>query len=590
MANSNKKDVGAILNSHGVSFRVWAPFADSVSLQGTFSNWDLIEMSSEQDGYWQVFVKGAQAGQEYKYVIKKDDKQYSKNDPRALHITTNSGNSVIASNGFDWEDDCFVPPPINKQIIYELHIGTFNRPEPYICGTFDDVIQKLDYLADLGINMIELMPINSMLMDRGWGYAPDYIYAIESLYGGRYKFLELVKAAHKKNIGIILDVVYNHFGPDNNMDLWRFDGWFDGEYGGIYFYNDWRAQTPWGTTRPDFGRNEVRQYLLDNVKMWMSDFRLDGLRVDSTIYLRNVMGNNNDPQNDLPEAWQLMQQISKLSKKINPNGIVIAEDVGCNDYVTKPESDGGAGFDSQWEVWFPSILKNVLSAVNDSDRNLTELCEALARNYNGNSYQRVIYSDSHDSAANGNARLAELISPGKASSLYARRRCLQAAAIVLTSPGVPMLFQGQEFMQGGSFTDWQALDWKNADKFSGIVTAHKHLINLRKNTFNNTAGLSGQSINIIHLNEESKILAYHRWDSGGAGDDVMVIINFANKTVNDYVVNFPLSGNWIVRFNSDWKGYSSDFKDTKADAIEVNDNYGSITIGPYSVVILSQDC
>jgi 1,4-alpha-glucan branching enzyme len=185
--------------------------------------------------------------------------------------------------------------------------------------------------------------------------------------------------------------------------------------------------------------------------------------------------------------------------------------------------------------------------------------------------------------------LAELISPGKSTGLYARRRSLQAAALVFTSPGIPMLFQGQEFMQGGSFTDWQTLDWQNTTKFSGIVQAYKHLINLRKNIYGNVAGLSGQSINIIHLNEESKILAYHRWDNGGPGDDVILILNFSNKTMRDYYINFPQNGKWKVRFNSDWKGYSSDFKDTTISSVDVENNSGAITIGPYSVLIFSQD-
>jgi 1,4-alpha-glucan branching enzyme len=208
-----KKDVGAVFRNNSVSFRVWAPFADNVSVKGHFSNWQPIAMKNEGDGYWHVVIKNAQAGQEYKYDITNGNRTLTRNDPRALHFTTTSGNSVITRETFDWENDSFIPPPVQEQIIYELHVGTFNRKDPAISGTFATVIEKLDYLQSLGINMIELMPISSMLMDRGWGYAIDYIFAIETLYGGRHEFLNLVKEAHKRGIGIIVDVVYNHFGP-----------------------------------------------------------------------------------------------------------------------------------------------------------------------------------------------------------------------------------------------------------------------------------------------------------------------------------------------------------------------------------------
>ena len=142
------------------------------------------------------------------------------------------------------------------------------------------------------------------------------IYAVETLYGGRYQLLEFVKAAHEKGIGVILDVVYNHFGPDKNLDLWQFDGWNQDGKGGIYFYNDWRAKTPWAETRPDYGRPEVQQYILDNVRLWMHDCRLDGLRIDSTIFIRNAKGHaNDDPDNDLTDGWRVAPEYKFTGEK-----------------------------------------------------------------------------------------------------------------------------------------------------------------------------------------------------------------------------------------------------------------------------------
>jgi 1,4-alpha-glucan branching enzyme len=138
------------------------------------------------------------------------------------------------------------------------------------------------------------------------------------------------------------------------------------------------------------------------------------------------------------------------------------------------------------------------------------------------------------------------------------------------------------------FNDWQALEWKNIEKFRGIVQAHQHLISLRKNQYNNTKGLVSQNFNVLHLNEGDKVLAYHRWDKGGAGDDVMVVINFANRSYDDYWINFPNNGVWKVRFNSSWNGYSDDFENIGVSEVKVENNSGKLSLGSYSVLLLSQ--
>jgi 1,4-alpha-glucan branching enzyme len=589
MADNSNNEVGAVLHGANCSFRVWAPFAKGVSVTGSFNNWQKTPLVNEDNGHWYAEVQSVQAGQEYKYVIDTGNGELFKNDPRSLQLTTAAGNSVIVDQSFDWDDDDYQALPFNQQVIYELHVGTFNRPDPSESGTFGTAADKLDYLAGIGVNMVELMPISTMANDRGWGYASDYIYSIESLYGGRRQFLEFVKKAHQKGIGVILDVVYNHFGPDGALDLWQFDGWNQDGHGGIYFYNDWRAETPWGATRPDFGRLEVRQYITDNVRMWLHDCHLDGLRMDSTIYIRNVKGNNNDPGNDLADGWGLLQAANAVAHEINPKAITIAEDTSSNEYITKPVDHGGAGFSSQWEVNFPHILRDTLNVIDDANRNLSAVVDALSRHYNNDVFQRIIYSDSHDADANGGARLNAEIAPGDDTNVFARKRSLLASAIILSAPGIPMLFQGQEFMQGGSFNDWQALDWKKAEQFKGIVTANKHLISLRKNEYGNTAGLTGQSFNVLHLNEQDKVLAYHRWENGGPEDDVIVIINFANQEQKDYQINFPRPGTWVVRFNSSWKGYSSDFEEIGISELIVENNTGKVSLAPYSALILSQD-
>lgn len=579
--------LGAFPGKNGVIFRVWAPFAEQVFVTGSFNNWGRAQMEPD-NGYWTAEIEGAEPGNEYKYILIKDGNELYKNDPRSLQLTMTFGNSVVVDPEFDWQGDDFKAPNMNEQVIYEMHIGTFNRADSATPGTFDDAIEKLDYLKDLGVNMVELMPVNPMPGSRGWGYSPNYIYAVETLYGGRRGLLEFVREAHKRGIGVVLDVVYNHFGPDG-LDMWRFDGWGENDKGGIYFYNDWRSTTPWGETRPDFGRLEVQDYILDNAAMWMADFHLDGLRLDSTIYIRNVKGFDNNPENDIPEAWSLLQRITELTRKINPRALTVAEDSGGNSYITEAVGFGGAGFSSQWELGLPHALRSALQSLNDSDRNLNELAEQLIRRFNEDVFKRVVFADSHDTAANGGARLSEQIAPGRSTNVYARKRNLLASVVILTAPGIPMLFQGHEFNEGGSFNDWEVLDWEQAEKLKSLVQAHKHLIALRKNSYKNTRGLTGQSIKILHMDNNNQVLAYHRWMDGGAGDDVIVVINFSNHTLKDYSLPLPIGGEWTVRFNSSWKGYGSDFKEVDIDTVNVADGTGVVELAPYSALILSQD-
>lgn len=587
MTHQVRKNLGVALHGHSAEFRVWAPFAKAVSVAGNFAE-GVFPMESEGDGYWSRTLDNVEAGQIYHYLVDTGTTTLVKNDPYARQLTvSDKGLSVIVAHDFDWGDDEFRAIPKEKQVIYEMHVGTFNRPDASTVGTFYDVIDKLDYLAELGINMIQLMPITSMAFSNGWGYAPNYIFSIENNYGGRHGLMELVKAAHAKGIGVIVDVVYNHFYGDS--DLWQFDGWNENGRGGIYFYNDQRGDTPWGG-RPDYGRPEVRQFFLDNVVMWLNEYKLDGLRLDSTIYMRNTEGHDNDPAHDIADAWYLLGDIADLAHKINPSATMIAEDCAATPYITKPTRDSGIGFDAQWELNFPHALRDALGLTYNVWPNLSALRYELTRSYNGNAFEKVIFSDSHDTAANGSVRLNEAASPGNAGSLFARQRALLANAITLTAPGVPMLLQGQEFMQEGAFNDWQMLEWDKADKFSGIVLAHRHLIDLRLNRHGSTAGLSGQNTSVFHQDDNNRVLGYHRWSWGGKGDDVIIIANFSPDVHSDYWVHLPIAGKWTCRFNSSWKGYSKDFHEYLIETITTTDDGStSLHLPPYSAMIFSQD-
>lgn len=566
---------------------MWAPFAVSVTaLVGEPYNWT--EFSLVADGeYWCGAAAGVEAGQSYKYRIQsKDGRTLEKNDPRARQLTASEeGLSVVIDPHYDWED---APQPKLKKeehILYELHVGTFNRPDAATSGTFYTAIEKLEYLQSLGITTIELMPVTSMATSNGWGYAPNYLFSVENSYGGRRGLLDFVKACHARGIAVVLDIVYNHFFPET--DLWQYDGWSENNRGGIYFYNDERGDTPWGG-RPDYGREEVRQFILDNVTMWLTEYKIDGLRIDSTIYMRNTKGPEGDASTEIPEAWSLLREITTLAHKINPHALMIAEDSSVNDAVTQSTEAGGAGFDAQWGLSFPHTVRSALNLESAEYGNT--LASELIHTYNGDVFQKVIFSDSHDTAANGAVRLSEAASPGNSGSLPARQFGLLANAIMLTAPGIPMLLQGGEFMQEGSFNDWRMLEWDRTTQFAGIVMAHQHMVNLRKNLYHNTAGLTGSGINVFHENMSSNVIAYHRWLHGGPHDDVIVIVNASAQRFKNYKLYVPVAGTWHVRFNSSWNGYSPDFHKTNISTITTDENCElSLELADYNVLILAQD-
>ena len=587
MSGQHKKDVGAVVRKDGVSFRVWAPFASGVGVSGVFNGWQQQPMESEGDGYWAVMVSDAQVGQEYRYVITNGAQTFSRPDPRALQVTTSAGNSVVVDKHFDWTDQDFKPADPAKQVIYELHVGTFCRPDPSAIGTFEGAMTKLDYLVKLGVTTIELMPVSTMTQDHGWGYAVDYIYTVENLYGGRYQLLQFVNAAHQKGLAVILDVVYNHLGP-LDLGLWQFDGWSQGGKGGIYFYNDWRSKTPWGDTRPDYGRAEVRDYILDNVRMWMYDCHIDGLRVDSTIFIRNAEGKNDAPATDLADGWSLLQQINEVARKLNPAAFMIGEDVGANEYITKPSGEGGAGFAAQWEVGLPHTAREAFRSGDPDQISLTGLLGELVRRYNDDAMQKINFIDSHDSAANGGARFNTAVSGGQSTGRFARQQSLLAAALLFTAPGIPMLLQGQEFVMGGDFNDWEGLDWQQAVTYRGIVAAYRALIALRRNAHGTTAGLCGRSMNLFHVDETNKVIAYHRWQNGGLKDDVVVVINLGNRAFTDYSIAFPLSGTWRLRFCSSDKKYSPDFAGIHVPDVQAQSGNGTFVLPPGTALVFSQ--
>jgi 1,4-alpha-glucan branching enzyme len=599
---SNQPGMGAIFTAKGISFRVWAPHAEKVYLTGTFNDWHktLTPLVIEQNGYWSLTVKEAQAGDEYRYLLHAPEDWHlppiSRIDPYARKVTNSGGNGIIYDpQAFNWGDDNFKMAAWNELVIYEMHIGTFHVKEQGRPGTFDSATEKLPHLKQLGINAIEVMPIMEFSGDFSWGYNPSQPFAVESIYGGPEAFKLLVKAAHAQGIAVIVDVVYNHFGPDN-LDLWRFDGWSENEQGGIYFYNDRRAQTPWGETRPDYGRSEVRQYLRDNALMWFEEYQVDGLRWDMVACIHSIDGDGSNPENDLPDGWSLMQWINGEIRHRFPGKIGIAEGMQKNPMLTKDAKAGGAGFNAQWDADFVHQVRRAVIISDDASRDLGAVCRAIEHRFAEDAFTRVIYTESHDEVANGRARVPEEIWPGNVGSWFSKKRSTLGGALVLTSPGIPMLFQGQEMLEDRWFQDRDPLDWSRGADEQGILGMYRDLIALRRNLSGVTRGLCGQNIHLYHFNNEAKLIAFHRSDQQGPKDSVLVVVNMMNQTHENYVIGFPQPGLWKTRFNSDAYSYDAKFANHPTPDVETREQgrdglpcSGEISIGPYTVVIFSQD-
>ena len=590
--------MGAIPGPEGVTFRVWAPHAEKVYLTGTFNDWSEAStpLAREENGYWSAHVPEAKTGDEYRYVIHGPQGSLSRIDPYARKVTSSIGNGVIYDpQAFDWGDDAFHLATGNELVIYEMHVGTFNVKAEGQPGTLDSAIEKLPYLQQLGINAVELMPIAEFSGDFSWGYNPAHPFAVEGIYGGPEALKRFVKAAHEQGIGVIIDVVYNHLGP-SDLDLWQFDGWSENEKGGIYFYQDRRSNTPWGETRPDYGRDEVRRYLRDNALMWFEEYHADGLRWDMIAYIKSIDGSDSDPANDIPEGWTLMQWINTEIQQQFPGKISIGESMKNNPWVTKEVGAGGAGFNAQWDAEFVHPVRQAVIIRDDQLRDLGAVNSAIEHRYDLDVFRRIIYTESHDEVANGRARVPEEIWPGKVDSWFSKKRSTLGAALVLTAPGIPMLFQGQELLEDRWFQDKDPIDWARTEDEHGIFRMYRDLIALRRNRSGKTRGLCGQNIHIFHFDDEAKLIAFHRWDQQGPTDSVVVVVNMTNQNRDGVRLGFPRAGWWKTRFNSDSYKYDPNFYNHPTPDVETQEEgadglpcSGEISIGPYTVVIFSQD-
>jgi maltooligosyltrehalose trehalohydrolase len=436
--------IGAFAHSDGsCDFKLWCPMAKQVVVQLVHPQSMEIAMQVYEYGYWHIKVENCRAGTRYFYKV--DDKKpfpdpASRFQPEGVH----GPSEVVDFSSFTWEDGDWKNIPLEKMIFYELHTGIFSKE-----GTFGGIENRLDYLLNLGINTLSIMPVSQFPGKRNWGYDGVYPFAVQQSYGGPDGLMQLVNTCHKKGLAVVMDVVYNHLGPEGNY-LGQFAPYFTNRY-----------QTPWGQAInfDDHYAYGVRNYFVQNALMWFEKYHIDGLRLDAIHAIYDF------------SAKHIMQELAEsteaFDKQTGQKHYLIAES-GLNDsrYINGPDT-GGYGLDAQWNDDFHHGLHALVSGEKNGYymdfENPQTLVDAYTNGFAysgqyspfrkrhfGNSsklnpgHQFVVYAQNHDQV--GNRKFGERL-----RSLTTFETLKLVAGALFISPYLPMLFMGEEYGENNQF-------------------------------------------------------------------------------------------------------------------------------------------
>jgi len=426
------------------TFGVWAPKAKTMSLK--WRGGALLMGGPNKRGWWTLDVEEAGGGDDYSFLMDDDPTAYP--DPRGLRQPNgvHGASQIYCHDAFEWHDKLWRGAPRTGAVLYEVHIGTFSK-----AGTFDGAIEHLEYLVDLGVTHIEVMPVAEFAGDRGWGYDGVALFATHEPYGGPNGFKRLIDACHAKGLSVILDVVYNHFGPVGN---------YANKFGP---YLTSKHKTPWGdaVNLDEGGSDEVRRFFCDNALMWLKDYHCDGLRFDAVHEFYDKSAVN--------FMEQLSVEVERLSATVGREYYLIAESDLNDPQVIRPQEAHGYGMDSQWSDDFHHALFSLLYTKEPGRGyygdfgKLSDLHKALkhAYVYDGqySSYRKrkhgrlveglsahhfVHFDQNHDQV--GNRALGERL-----EQLCGMDVAKVAIGLVLMAPYVPMLFMGEEFAASTPF-------------------------------------------------------------------------------------------------------------------------------------------
>lgn len=580
--------IGAHYSGSGRSeFIVWAPFLKNVALKIVSPQEKIFPMEKDSKGYWKTIAENISTPMLYMFRL---EGKRERPDP-ASHFQpagVHEASQVVDHTSFTWEDSDWKNIPLSEMIIYELHVGTFT-PE----GTFDALIPRLSEFKDLGINAIELMPVAQFPGERNWGYDGVYPFAVQNSYGGPEGLKRLVNACHKHGVAVILDVVYNHLGPEGNY-FWDYGPYFTDKY-----------RTPWGMAInfDDEYSNEVRNFFIENALHWFKNYHIDALRIDAIHGISDLSAK--------PFLQELAECVKKLSSNEGRRFYLIAESDLNDSRVIRPRESGGFGLDAQWcddyhhcihtlltgekhgyYIDFGSI-QHLVKSIREGFVYSGEYSEFRKRNHGNSSQDRpadqfIIFSQNHDQT--GNRMLGERL-----THLVSFESLKLAAGIVLLSPYIPLLFMGEEYgedapfvyfishsdpelinaVQRGRKKEFKAFQWQgepldpqdnntflrskiNWDKRTSghhkvLLDFYKHLITLRRKT-PALSNLDKEGLDISGF-EESKIICMRRWT---VDNEVSCIFNFQEKEMK-ITPSLP-EGNWRIKLDSSditWNGPGS---------------------------------
>ena len=559
--------LGATVEGTGVIFRVWAPNTTNASVAGQFNNWSTTSHPlTNIAGVWQTHVATARAGHEYQFVFQNGGVHW-RTDPRSRAQVNSVDNSIVASTNFPWADHLWQAPAWQDMVLYELHVGTFSGEGDAVGhhpGRFRDVAEAhLDHLVELGVNAIELMPLTEFAGDLSWGYNPAFQFAPESAYGGPDNLKYLVNRCHQAGLAVIVDVVFNHMGAsDLSGNLLNYDG------EEIYFYppgSPYR-ESPWGP-RPDYGRREVREYICDAIRAWIQEYHVDGFRLDGTDFVKV----NED-------GWRVLQDIAHtVDTASSGRGVVIAEQLPNDNAVTQSIDQGGAGAGAQWNDAFHDSLRAAIESAAFGDPNMSALVNGM-NHFGFGGARAVNYIESHDEVA-VHGRVVKAADSSNPHSVWAYGRGKVAYGLTMFTAGLPMILQGQEFMEDRPFGDTTAnrIQWLYQNTYADYALACRDMTWLRRRS---TALRGDASQNVFHVDEQNNVVAWHRWNQ--TGDDLVIVASLANSVLENYCLGLPLGGVWLELYNSDAAAYGGE---NRGNSGQVTANGGARDGLPASVCI-----
>lgn len=578
--------MGAQLIANGATFRVWAPHARAVYVIGEFNNKvrdDTSLLNHFDNGHWIGFVPGASDRQRYMFYVVGEGSEGPKRDPYARELQKPfPGDCIIRKADFPWHETGFAIPYFHNIVIYQLHVGTFFTPNlPDKGGSFLDVARKIPHLAELGVTAIQLLPIQEFQTEFSLGYngtdyfSPEMDFAVEDeiltpygsavnelleakgiphydirdLHGEMNQLKALIDLCHIYGIAVLLDVVYNHAGGDFGdqsiyfLDRQSTEGGFKNS---LYFTDKGHA----GGLVFDFSKPEVRDFLIENAKFFLDEYRVDGLRYDQVSVIDH---------DGAPHGWSFCQDLTATLRYHKPGVLDKAEYWNVNPYIVKPVPEG-AGFDTSLTDGLRISIRDVIGNASQPDErplNMGGLADNLWPKGFYEHWQFVQGPENHDIVHQGREqRIARLGDPANPRSWFGRSRARVATGISLTAPGIPMLFMGQEFLEDKQWSDNLAIHKSLLLHWDGLANGDKQMLDHVRFTSDlihlrlRYPALRGQGFRVIHTHDQNRVMAFHRWVEG-EGKDIVVVIHLANFNRFGYRIGFPGEGIWKEVFNSD---------------------------------------